>query len=391
MAGFVTPLWRYFVAALDGTGITDYSKLTSDRVVEVILNAPLSITGTVPSDNPQVWTPYDDIYLDPYLDEGTRLMWGFRRESDTPPYYTVRAATIVQLIEDAAEQDDARTRFVGWDPWHYMFNRLVRDADGVLLSELPNKKISWTDTKVSIIIGEILRNTIGFPIAGAGHAFIDAGDGSRIGEGSQYGDWGGTVFYTGFLDDSPVIDWDIEQGTTVGQAWQDLCQAGECDIILSPIYDPLNRPNYLVELNVYRQAGVTRDEAIFAWNLPGRNLVGLNRQQDGSSRANRIYFEAGQGGTEGAAPVQENAFSVTKFGAYEAQQFFPSLTGDGAIAAATGLAGAQLNLRAQGKQTVTFRPAPERSPRPWQDYQLGDRCPVWASSEKFRKLLGNAI
>lgn len=383
---YVAPLWRPFVAALDGSGITDYSKLTSDRAIEVTLNAPLMAEGTVPSDNPQVWIPYDDVYDDPYLDEGTRLMWWFRRESLTPPYYAVRAATLVNLVHDVAAQDNARTRFVGHDPWMLLFSRLVRTEAGALPGE---DGISWTATKVAIIIGQIIRNTINYPTPGDGHCFLDAGDGSRIGEGSQYGDWGGTAFYAGTLEALPVIDYNISQGTSVGQAMQDLCAAGHCDIVLTPIYDPLNRPNYLCELNVYVEAGQTRDEAIFAWNLPGRSLVGVDRQQDGAQRVNRFYAEAGPGGVTGAAPVQEDTASITKFGPYEGRQFYPAYRGNGAVTAVTGLAEQQVALRAEGRQTVTIRPAPERSPRPWQDYGLGDRVPTWAGPTKFRKLLGS--
>lgn len=385
---YLSPYWKEFVADLAGAGITDLSKVVGDRVLTNILNGPLTVSGSVQTANPQVWTPYDgDGYDDPYLSEGTRLMWWFRRESDVPPYYVPRAAVLVDMVQDDAQQDDARTRFVGHDPWMLMFSRLVRNEDGSLVGK---DGISWNDTKVSVIVCEILRNTINYPTPGAGHAFIDAGNGDRVGEGSQYQDWGGTEWYAGTLDADPVVDWNIPQGTSVGQAWQQLCQAGECDILLRPIYDPMLRPNYLVEISVLAQAGVTNDTAIFAWNLPGRSLVGLSRQQDGSQRANRIYDEAGQGGTAAVAPVQEDAASIAKYGPYEARQFYPGLTGGGALAAATSLAQQQLALRATGKQTVTFRPAPERSPRPWQDYDLGDRVPVWADPSGFRQLLGDA-
>jgi hypothetical protein len=387
-------LWRYFLAALDGTGVTDLSKITSDRVVEVILNGPLSMTGTVPSDNPKAWIPYDgDTYNDPYLSEGTRLMWGFRRESFTSPYYTVRGATIVNLVEDTAEGDDARTRFVGWDPWHYMMSRPVTDIDGNLPGE---DGLSFNDTKVSVIVCELLRNTI----INFGFAYIDAGDGSRIGEGSQYQDWGGSAEYGGFLDDTPVVNWNIPQGTSVGQAWADLCAAGQCDIILTPIYEPAGRTvgtdlvvNFLCEISVYVQAGVVRDDQIFAWNLPGRSLMGLTRQQDGSSRVNDFYAFAGPGGTGGGQATSIDNDSITKYGVYLAQQFFPGLNGPDTVAnvaAAASFAQAQVALRALGRQTVTFVPAPERSPRPWQDYQLGDRMPIWASKEKFRQLLSGS-
>jgi len=200
--------------------------------------------------------------------------------------------------------------------------------------------------------------------------------------------YGGTAFYTGTLETGAgmQVSTTIQQGLSVGQAWQQLAATGKCDIVLDPIYDPFNRPNYLVQLNVYEQAGAINDSAIFAWNLPGRSLVGINRQQEGSVRANVVAFQAGQGGSGGAATVQTATDSVTKFGEYWAQQFFPGVTDVNGV---LDLATQQLSLRKNGRQTVTFRPAPERSPRPWVDYGLGDRVPVWASAQGFRQGLGS--
>lgn len=367
---FESPLWRYFIADLDGDGIVDYSKLAADRVVEVVLDAPLSMTGTVPSDNVLVWLngPND---MDPYLAKGTRLLWGFRRENQAPPYYVVRGATLVQLVEDSAAQDDARTRFVGYDPWRYLFARPVCNADG----SLPGKNgISFTATQASVIIGTLLGNTI----VNQGHAYIDAGV-----------TYIGTGFYTGTLETGAGMSIDINfpQGTSVGQAWQMLTDMNICDIVLEPIYDPFNRPNYLCQLNVYAQAGSIQDEQIFAWNLPGRSLVGINRTEDMTQAANEIVYFTGQGGTydRPTAPISEDLTSVAKYGEYWAQQFFPGQT---QAVVVQSLADRQLALRKDGKETVNFKPAPERSPRPWQDYSLGDRVPVWASKEGFRRLLG---
>ncbi len=385
--GPVAPLWRYFIADLDGFGITDYSKLASDRVVEVVLNAPLSMSGTVPSDDPQVWTPYDvDTFDDPYLNEGTRLLWGFRQENECAPYWEVRGATLVQLVQDTAAQDNARTRFQGWDPWHYLLSRPVMDAFG----NVPGVNgLSFTNTQASVIIATLLRNTID----AEGHAYVDAGDGSRSGDGPQYQDYSGTAFYTGTLETGAGMEIDINfaQGTSVGQAWQQITNMGVCDIVLEPIYDPMNRPNYLVQLNVFAQAGAQRDEAIFAWNMPGRSLVGIDRQEDGSQRANSVFFRAGQGGWWGDGTIITDGSSLSKYGSYWAQQFFPEVTGKDAISVVNFLAEQQLGLRANGRETVTFTPAPERSPRPWLDYELGDRVPVWASGSKFRKPLGTVI
>lgn len=366
---FNSPLWRFFVANLAGEGLTDYSKLASDRVVEVILNGPLSITGTVPSDNPQVYIPRI-LNGDPYLAEGTTLMWAFRRESATPPYYVVRAAGLVQFLQDSAQEDNARTTFTASDPWRYLFSRPLCDADG----HLPGRDgLTFTDTQVSEIIGTLLANTI----INQGHTYIDAG-----------ATYIGTGFYTGTLETSAGMEITVtfQQGLSVGEAWQQLTDMNVCDIVLDPIYDPHNRPDYLVQLNVYAQAGSTRDEQIFAWNMPGRSLVAIERQQDGVGRANQIIFFTGQGGVfdSPTVPIATDATSIAKYGQSWAQQFFP---GQLIAAAVQSLADRQLALRKDGRETVTFKPAPERSPRPWQDYQLGDRVQVWASAEDFRQLL----
>lgn len=381
VSGPVVPLWRYFVADLDGSGITDFSKLASSRVCEVTLNAPLLLSGTVPSDDPQVWIPYDgDGYSDPYLSEGTRLLWGFRRESNTPPYYVVRAATLVQLVEDEAQQDDATTSFTGWDPWHYLMSRPVMNSDG----DLPGKNgMSFSNTQASTVIASLLKWTID----AEGFTYIDAGE-----------DWSGSSDYTGTLEEGVgmSIDINFQQGTSVGQAWRQVTDMGFCDIVLEPIYVPTGRMvgstpvyNFLCQLNVYAEAGDIKDEQIFAWNLPGRSLVGLSRQFDGSSRANYVAFQAGQGGAYGYWEEWDSA-SIAKYGSYWAQQFFPGATGRDAHDFVVSLVQEQLSLRARGRETVTFRPAPDRSPRPWQDYSLGDRVPVWASAQKFRQVLGES-
>ncbi len=373
--GMVPTFWRFFVADLDGTGITDFSKIASNRVCEPILNGPLSLSGDAPSDNPLVNIPWTtDGYDDAYLAEGTRLMWGFRRESFTPPYYTVRAATLVNLVQDSARQDDATSSFTGWDPWHYLFDRPLINGTG----EQPGPDgLTYTATQVSTIVQQLLTNTIVYN----GHCYIDGGAGA-----------GGTGFWAGTYETGAGMSITItfQQGISIGQAFQQLTELGVCDIVMAPIYDPRNRPNYLVDLSVYAEAGSIHDEFIFAWNVPGRSLIGLDRVLDGSVRANNVDFRAGQGGVEGNAPVQVDAASVAKYGEYWATQFFPGAIGDGAVAAVTSLAEQQLDLRANGRETVTFSPAPERSPRPWQDYNLGDRVPVWASATGFRQDLGVA-
>lgn len=369
-----SPRWRYFVAALNGQGIADWSKLASDRVVRTLLNAPCSMSGKVPSWDPQVYLPYSDDYADPYLAEGTRLLWGLRRESTEIPYYTCRGATLIQLVQDEAQGDTATSSFVGYDPWQYLFSRPVVNVDGKLPGD---EGISWSNTQASEIITQLLRNTI----FAHGHAYIDGGNESL-----------GTLFYTGTLETGPGMEIEainFEAGTTVGDAWSQIVDTGQCDIVLEPIYDPFNRPNYLSQLNVYAQAGATRDEVVFGWDAAGgRNVSSLNRAiEGGTTRANKAQYWSGGAGQTGRSVVGTNTPAITKYGQYWALQTFPDLSDKRMVPIVNAYAAETVRMRGSGRTTVTFTAVTERAPRPWQDYQLGDIVRVVASAQNFRQAL----
>lgn len=373
---YSSPRWRFVVLDLKTFEILSFlDRIATDRMVTYTLNQPLVTVGKVPSDNPEINIPWPDPDSDPFLTEGSRALLGFRDEGPTNLPWVIRASTIIQQLSDAAGSDDAFSTYTGWDPWKYLFSRPVCNADGSLVGP---DGLSFTATRVDVIAATLLRNTI----INQGITGIDAGDGST-GAPPAYQDWGGTSFYTGTIDADTLIDINFPQGTTVGAAWQMLANLDVCDIVLQPIYDPINRPGYLVEFNIKTQWGEDRDDQIFAWDMPSKSLVAINRLLDGTQRGNEIKFFAGQGGSAPGGqtiPVQEDADSVTKFGEYWLQRFFP---GQNVPAAVESLAAAQLELVKDGQITVTFSPAPERSPHPLTDYFLGDRVPVYASN-RFR-------
>ena len=224
-----------------------------------------------------------------------------------------------------------------------------------------------------MIVGELLKNTI----VNNGTCGLDMGV-----------TYGGTVFWGGTIVACLPLDINFQQGLSVGEAWQQLTNNYDCDIIITPIYDPINRPGYLGEVSVVPQAGIERDNAIFAWDLPSQSLVQISRLYDGTLRANKVKFFAGQGGTAlggQSVPVQTDAASVAKFGEYWRQQFFPGQNVAGVVQL---LAQAELAFSANGRQTVTISPAPERSPHPFDEYYLGDRVPVYASNRLRAVLSG---
>jgi hypothetical protein len=119
-----------------------------------------------------------------------------------------------------------------------------------------------------------------------------------------------------------------QQGQSVADVWTAVEQAGNCDLILTPIYDPINRPGYTHELSIYRLAGEDLYDVVFGWDVLNRNLGKIERMHDGTpgSFFNVVQWYAGQGGppVPSTGPL-ENAASVPRSARYWSQQFFPSL------------------------------------------------------------------
>lgn len=383
--GFCDRTWRFLVTDLAGETITILDHLAAERTVTPKLNEPLEVSGTVPSDNSEVNAVHADGF--PFLAEGVRQVYCFRRESGSVPYFTPRASTLVLQVGDSAQSDDARSRFTAWDPWQYMFSRPVlvsaltpNDTEGGSAGSpgdlIGSGGILYPATMTADdIVLDMIQTTVAFgdPTAppAALACFTDVTSGTL-------------QTCTTFTDGYP-----IQQGTSLGQALQDMCSTGVLDLIFTPIFDPLNRPGILCELNIYSQsapfdgAGSYNYHAVFAWDKPGRSLVGVDNLYDGAQRANHVQFYNGQGGPP-VAP-QTSPSSITRYGEYVAQQFFPAETEPAAVIA---IAAEQLALRSSFKETLTVNPAPERSPEPFTGYYLGDRVPVFVSDNMRQSLVG---
>lgn len=366
-----SPYWRFVITDLDTNVLTFLDTLASNRQVTFLLNQAAVANGTVPSDEPEINILHTDGY--PFLAEGIRLLYGFRREvqgvgsdGETTYAWIIRYAGRIEQINDVAESDNSLSTYTAFDPWRYLNSRPIRNSEGGLVGAAG---ISWDDTRIDVIIGSLLEWSRGTD----GNMFIDAGP-----------DYGGTAFWDGTIEALDQIDINFPQSTMLGEAITQLTSNDLCDVVLTPVWDPINRPGILCDLSIYAQAGATVDEAIFAWDKPGRSLVGVDRLEDGTARANNVKFYAGQGGSGpggSSIAVQTDATSESLYGPYWAQQMFPAQQVANAVQA---LAAAQLELRKNGKKTVSFTPAPERSPLLFQEYGLGDRVRVYAS-DRFRQ------
>ena len=343
--------WRFLVTDLESQTAALLDRLASNRQIVFTLNEPCRMSGTVPSDNPEVNRLYDD---DPLLAEGNRLLYCFRRENDEAtsdaPIWVIRAAGLIMNVNDVGGPDVAETSFEAFDPWQLLYRRPLRDDEGNLPGE---GGLTFADPPVPS--SEIAEQIIAF---------------SELVDGTTHLD-----LLTGTIETTDAIEITFQQGMSVGEALDQLCATGTMDILIDPVYDPIGKPGIVGQLNIFVKAGTTRTAAIFAWDKPGRSLVNLNRQTDGRERANKIQYYAGQGGP----PVALVSFglSAIKYGHYWEQQFFPGSEDADVV---LGFANLQGQQRRNGLVTYTISPAPERSPVPITGYYLGDYVPIYGSS-----------
>lgn len=340
-------LWRTVITDLDTVPITMLQDLSSSRTISYVLNKPATTAGRVPSDDPRVNLPHVETGLDaPSVSFNDRLAYMFRREAQgTAAPWVCRFAGLLEQIQDEATDDQPYSTFTAYDPWQYLFARPIMNGTQLVGPD----GISWTATQGSVIAKEIVDATIGLH----GNCYIDTSE--------------------GVFEATAPLDINFQQGTSVGAALQQLCQTGSLDIVMEPVYDPVGMPGICVIMNVYAQAGVVRDDAVFSWDV-GKSLQGISNMLDGDQMANTIQFFNGQGG-DPVAPSHD-ATSSARYGWWESQQFFPSQTIPEAVEAMSDF---QLSLRSQGKRTISLTPNPLLSPIPLLEYGLGDRVPVYAT------------
>ncbi len=341
--------WRAVITDLDTQPITMLDKLAAGRTITYSLNKPAETKAQVPSDDPRVNLPTVEGtgFGPPSLSFNVRLAYLFRREAqDSAAPWVCRFAGVVEQIEDAASTDQPYSTFTAYDPWQYLFARPVMNGTSLV----GKNGLSYTATRGDVIAYELVFNTIALH----GGVHINLSD--------------------GVFEMTEAIDINFQQGISVGAALQQLCATGTLDIVMEPIYDPIGHPGDCVIMNVYVQAGPTRDDAIFSWDV-GRNVTNISSLLDGDLMANTVQFFNGQGGP--AVTPAFDADSEARYGWWETQQFFPQQTKTVAVEA---MAEFQLDLRKQGKRTIRLTPNSLLSPIPLLEYGLGDRIVPRATS-----------
>ena len=369
------PPWRWVITDLDSSTITFLDRLTYEATVTYGLNRGSTAKLSMPSDNPEVNILHTD--GEPFVSEGNRLLYGFRREGDPDQPWKIRFAGKILQVEDHGELENARTIVTAFDPWQLLYQRPMVNID----DEFPDKAgfFSFDDTQLGVIALTFLRNTI----LNQGELGIDIG--FQV-VGNMEEPMTGTEYWAGEFEDTTAIDTKFEQGMMVGEIWDQVLGTGALDIVLTPVYDPFRRPGIMADMSIFEEAGEQKDDAIFAWDKPSRNLQGIDSLKDGTKRANTIRYHWEQGGAAvnpGGIPISYGP-SILKYGETWHTQFFPFRIEE-AVAA---LAQLQLALMQDGIKTVQAVPAPERMPFLFTEFWLGDRVPVYASNRLRQAIAG---
>ena len=367
---------RFLVTDLFGVTTTWLDRLTLGASLAFNLDQPMTGTISLRSNDPRVnriFTPDGD----PRVAQSNRLLYTFLRQGGDPPWQCV-AAGMIMSPEDQADQDVPTTHLTFYDAWQFLFGTpCFLDESGTLPGPDGFQFFATPG-------GEIVATLLGNAIFGSEPSVPGTGgNGYMIDAGVTYG---GTIYWGGVIEATPAIDFVVQQGMTVGDAWNQLLAAGTqalgtgyvdsgVDIVLTPIYDPVRRPGYTHELSVYNLAGVEQPGAPMAWGQFTRSSETADRQHDATpgNFVDIANFYAGQGGP-GVGEVQ-NAANVAKYLGYWSQQFFPQQPDAYSVQA---MAQQAIQLQKQGKRTFTVNPDPLRAIGPFVGYNIGDRIPIYA-------------
>lgn len=295
-----------------------------------------------------------------YIEEGVNLVYWFlrwgRTLSSSPGPWECHGAAIILETSDKGDDGNPVTTINAYDPWKLLYHAPVLDEDGDM-----QDPVHFRVGRASDMVKAMLTRLATF------YPDFD----SRI------------VINDAWIEPTDILDGgtEFERGTSVGEAFDQLISTGTLDIYLKPLYDPVGHPGALAEMHIYKKKGIHRPEAIFSWDRWPHSLSQLERQQDGTERANMIQYYAGLGGKP-IVPRTDTA-SIAKYGTYFEQQAYP---GNNIEKTVEKTAERELALRSHGKFDYTLDTVGERSPKVFKEYNLGDTVPVWASRRLRRSI-----
>jgi len=356
--------WRWVVQGLDGVTKSFLDKLATNVQVGFVLDDGQVMTCDLPSDHFEVYQHAND--GNPRVDYGIRVIYGLRRETRPgKPPWKCRFAGLISIMQDQATQDEPVSHLTAYDPWMWAKTLPVLNPDGSLLG---SDGLTYEGKTADYIARDLIANAYAWIVATFPNPmpWSEQGDIVHLPNDGEHNFIDITTGRFQRADVIPTIN--FSQGTSVGEAWTQLCQTGTIDIVLTPVY---GRPGILCVMNVYKTAGKKRPNAVFGWDMFPRNLVGVDNLLDGTLIENYAQYWAGNK----PVPAQQSTSSINKYGPYYVQRSYPAPS---AVSAVELLALAEVALRKQGKKTLVIEPSPGLAPDPFTQWFLGDQVPVWA-------------
>jgi hypothetical protein len=242
--------WRSLVCDLAGGQLSLLDGHARDRTITARLNQPWDATGYVYSASRVAQADGPD--GDPVLSEGTRLLYVFRQEPDEAgSRWVCRFAGLIDNVDDIAQTEHAVTHYTARDPWQLLYNRPVTNpvnghfpgADGITYAASP--------------AGYVARSLIETTIATHGSVHLNMDDGT--------------------VDAGEDVTITFQQGTSVGEALDQVVATGHIDLRLDPLYDP-SQPGICAVFNALAKAGEESHRA-------GRVRLGRRARNDGADPA----------------------------------------------------------------------------------------------------------
>lgn len=357
--------WRWIITDLRTSRVlTSLSAFATEISTSRLLASAWPASMNVPSDDPRVRTTYEQFddpdWDEPFVAEGVRGLIGFR-DTGVDPLWECAYAGIPLQVFDGVQDGEPYTTVNAWDVRKYLEALPFVDSDG---NEPDVDGFSYQGVKANVIARDAVDNWITNNPGCLLETLIDTSSGAD--------------------DDCAEVTLTVARGTSIAQLWSQLEEMGAIDIVLLPVFDPRVRPGVLAELNLQPEYGSVRPAAIFSWDRSPRSLPDISRLEDGTKRANDV-----RGYTDdklAIAPVTDSD-SQEKYGEYvEMRQW----TGIDDVAPVEFFAAEDLLFRKSGQVTVSATPAAARSAQPVQDFDIGDRVPVYAS-ERLRKPIASRM
>jgi hypothetical protein len=337
--------WRWDLCDRYGFVIETLDPYVMDRQLVFNLNRPCSAYGKVAANSPVVNTLHGDGV--PYLSAGDRTLKCWRFENDN---WTLRFAGIVWQLEDAGDEDSAYTTFTAFDPFQFLFKRMIRRNDGNL------KKTVTLANNAAAAIKRHIDKTIFY----AGECYIDTDDG---------------FFEPGLV----YLTFQYEQ-EYLARAFMEVCDTGVVDVTFAPVD---RTDGILVTASAVEKRGSDKsDTVIFEYDTGGHVAQQWTRELDMESAANTITNFSGN---KKKTSFQSDSDSQTRFGVMEDcrvltdivhQDFLDSLTSQ------------ELSERKNPRENINVLPLPETGPVVFEDYDIGDEIGVVCSDSAREAVSG---